>query len=39
MQCHVDACEDMQPPELVSAFVLLTGLIVDFLRKPIKVVK
>lgn len=22
MQCHVDACDDMQPPELVSVFEL-----------------
>lgn len=24
MQCHVDACDDMQPPELVSVFNLFT---------------
>jgi len=23
MQCHVDACDDMQPPELVSVLSLI----------------
>lgn len=35
MQCHVDACDDMQPPELVSVFGLFlkTALLNEFSDK------
>lgn len=35
MQCHVDACDDMQPPELVSVFSLFlkTALLNEFSDK------